>query len=174
MTGGGQPYIGERVRRREDGRLVTGRSRFVDDLDIRFHVPYDSVRDTSRGTPWTTWFVGGRINLATACLGRWRDDAQWSQQQAIVAETEAGEVRTLTYRQLAVEVDRLAHGLRAEGGGPGDVVAVFLPMVPEAVVAAYAIALVGAIYMPVFSGFAAGAVASRLQDARDVLARVLA
>jgi acetyl-CoA synthetase len=137
----------------------------VRDLDIRFSTPYREVLDDSRGIAWTTWFVGGRVNVATACVGRWRNDPARAHAPAIVAESEDGRIRTLTYRDLAAEIDRLANALRADGVRPGDVVGVFLPMVPEAVVAAHAIALVGATYLPIFSGFAAGAVASRLQDA---------
>lgn len=137
----------------------------VRDLDIPFSTPYREVFDDSRGIAWTTWFTGGRVNLTSACVGRWRDDPVRADQPAIVAETEDGEVCRLSYRELAENVDRLANALRADGVRPGDVVGVFLPMVPEAAIAAYAIALIGAIYLPIFSGFAAGAVASRLQDA---------
>ena len=74
-------------------------------------------------------------------------------------------MRTLTYAELKREVDAIAAGLRALGVGKGDPVAVFMPMVAEAVIAAYAIAKLGALYMPIFSGFAPSAVAARLQDA---------
>jgi acetyl-CoA synthetase len=91
---------------------------------------------------------------------RWRGDAP-----AIVHEDEAGAVRTLSYAELWAEVERVAGGLRALGVGPGDVVAVYMPMVPEAAVALYAAAAVGAVSLPLFSGFAARAVAARLRDA---------
>ncbi|MEW6581732.1 MAG: AMP-binding protein [Actinomycetota bacterium] len=133
----------------------------VHDLRLPFHVPYRQVLDTSQGVPWAKWFVGGRVNLATACLGRWRGAGT----VAIDAFYEDGERRVVTHAELATEVDRLANALRADGVRPGDVVGVFLPMIPEAVVAAYAVALVGAIYLPIFSGFAPGAIASRLRDA---------
>jgi acetyl-CoA synthetase len=144
----------------------------VRDLDIPFSRPYDAVMDDSRGAPWTTWFVGGRVNLAAACVDRWRDDPVRAGAPAVVGEGEDGAVRVMTYRELADEVDRLALALRAAGVGPGDAVGVFLPMVPEAVVAAYAVAKLGAIYVPIFSGFAPAAIASRLTDAgaRVVLA----
>jgi acetyl-CoA synthetase len=137
----------------------------VRDLDIPFSTPYSGVFDDSRGIAWTTWFTGGRVNIATACLGRWRDDHVRADDAALVAETEDGEVRRLSWRELGEEVDLLANALRADGVEPGDVVGVYLPMLPQAVIAAYAIALIGAIYLPIFSGFAASAVASRLQDA---------
>jgi acetyl-CoA synthetase len=137
----------------------------VKDLGIPFDEPYTAVRDSSRGIEWTTWFVGGRLNVATACVDRWRD----SDTLAVVHEDEQGNVATLTYAELGDAVDRAAAGLRAAGIAKGDAVAVFLPMIPEAVVALYAIAKVGALCVPLFSGYAPAAIAARLQDARAKL-----
>ncbi len=134
----------------------------VEDLGIPFAHPYAEVLDASRGIEWTRWFTGGRVNIAAACVDRWAGDPG---RRALIGESEDGTVRSLTYAELKVAVDRLAGALRGAGIGPGDVVAAFLPMVPEAVVAAYAIARIGAIYLPIFSGFAPAAVASRLRDA---------
>src|SRR5690606_10607322 len=83
----------------------------------------------------------------------------------ILWEGEDGSRRRLTYADLRAEVDRVAAGLRRLGVGPGDRVGLYLPMVPEAAVAAYAVAKIGAIFVPIFSGFAAPAVAARLVDA---------
>jgi acetyl-CoA synthetase len=137
----------------------------VRDLGIPFTTPYRAVRDGSRGAPWTTWFEGGELNVATACVDRWRDDPEVAHAPALIAEAEDGATVTLTYAQLADAVDRAAHGLRRLGVGPGDAVAVYLPMVAEAAIAAYAIAKVGALYVPLFSGFAPKAIAARLRDA---------
>jgi len=136
----------------------------VHDLGIPFAEPYSRVLDDSAGIEWTKWFVGGRINLAAVCVDR--HAAERPEQAAIVAEAEDGSVRTLSYAELAREVDRVAAGLSAAGVGAGDAVGVFMPMVPEAAVAAYAIAKLGAVYLPIFSGFAAPAIAARLQDAK--------
>jgi acetyl-CoA synthetase len=141
----------------------------VRDLGLPFDEPYSAVRDSSRGTEWTTWFVDGKLNVANACVERWRDDPTTSSSLAVIHEDEAGEVTTLTYAELGSAVDACAAGLRGAGIGKGDTVAVFLPMVPEAVVAAYAIAKVGALYVPLFSGFAPAAVATRLKDAEAKL-----
>jgi acetyl-CoA synthetase len=132
----------------------------VADLGLPFTRPYTAVRDSSRGIEWTTWFSGGGFNAAAACVQRWRGDAP-----AIVHEAETGEVVTLSYEELWQEIERVAGGLHALGVGPGDVVAVYMPMVPEAAVALYAAAALGAVSLPLFSGFAAGAAAARLQDA---------
>jgi acetyl-CoA synthetase len=137
----------------------------VQDLDIPFRTPYGEVLDRSRGPEWTTWFVGGRVNLAAACVDRWRADPDRAERPAVIGESEDGTVRAFSWRELGEAVDRLVNALRAEGIGRGDAVGVFMPMVPEAIVAAYAVAKAGAIYVPIFSGFAAGAIASRLADA---------
>jgi acetyl-CoA synthetase len=137
----------------------------VKDLGIEFATPYERVLDTSKGMPWATWFVGGRINLTHACVDRWAHDPGTANRTALIAESETGEARSLTFAELRARVDELAAALRAAGFGKGDAAAVYMPMVPEAVIAAYAIAKVGAIYLPIFSGFAPSAVAARLQDA---------
>jgi acetyl-CoA synthetase len=136
----------------------------VKDLGIDFTTPYERVLDASAGPAWTKWFIGGRVNLTHNCVDR-HAASDRADRTAVIGEYEDGAVRSLTYAELKREVDAIAGGLRALGIGKGDPVAVFMPMVPEAVIAAYAIAKLGAIYMPIFSGFAPSAVAVRLQDA---------
>jgi acetyl-CoA synthetase len=135
----------------------------VDDLGIAFTTPYDAVLDVSSGPQWPRWFVGGKINLTGNCVDR--QAAANPGGSAILWEGEDGAVRRLSYERLASEVGSAAAGLRSLGIDAGDVVAVYMPMVPEAVIAAYAIARIGAIYLPVFSGFGAPAIATRLNDA---------
>jgi len=133
----------------------------VEDLGIEFSRAWDKVYDDARGPEWTTWFVGGRLSIADNCAHRWaarRPDAL-----ACVGLGEDGSRRTLTFTELSRDVTRLAERLAALGVGPGDRVAIFLPMSPEVAVASHAIAHLGAIQVPVFSGFAASAVAQRLQ-----------
>jgi acetyl-CoA synthetase len=98
-------------------------------------------------------------------VDRWREDRDVAASPAVIHVEETGAWSVMTYARLASEVDRAAAGLRAAGVQRGDAVGVFLPMVPEAVVAAYAIAKVGALYLPLFSGFAPDAIAARLNDA---------
>jgi acetyl-CoA synthetase len=137
----------------------------VEDLGIEFATPYERVMNLERGVPWATWFEGGRVNLVHNCVDRWADRDDTRDRTALIGESETGAVRSLTFAELRVEVDRVAAGLAESGVAKGDAVGVFMPMVPEAVIAAYAIAKLGAIYMPIFSGFAPSAVAARLQDA---------
>lgn len=134
----------------------------VDYLGLPFDRPWRTVRDTSRGHPWATWFVGGNFNLSRACVDRWADSAP--DRAAVKSEKETGEVRQLTFAQLREEVGRLGRVLLDLGVTRGDAVAVYLPMGQEAVVALLAVARIGAIFIPVFSGYGAEAVASRLVD----------
>jgi acetyl-CoA synthetase len=133
-------------------------------LGVRWSRRYDRVLDVSRGVPWARWFPGGRLNFAENCLERQLDLGR-ADAPAIVAEGDDGAVRTLSYAELAREVGRLANGLRRLGVGRGDRVGLFLPMSPETAVALLAVARLGAIAVPCFSGFGAQAVAARLRDA---------
>ncbi|MGA7098097.1 MAG: AMP-binding protein [Acidimicrobiia bacterium] len=134
----------------------------VDYLGLPFDRPWRAVRDTSRGHPWATWFVGGSFNLSRACVDRWADETP--DRVALKSEKETGEIRELTFAQVRDEVGRLGRALLDLGVTRGDAVAVYLPMGQEAVVALLAVARIGAIFIPVFSGYGAEAVASRLVD----------
>ncbi|HEX3175368.1 MAG TPA: acetate--CoA ligase [Methylomirabilota bacterium] len=133
------------------------------DLGLRWLTPYTKVLDDTRGPAWPRWFPGGRLNFTDNCVDR-NLDAGRGRKPAIVWEGDDGQTRTLTYAELAGEVNRLANALRALGIGEGDRVGIFLPMSPEAAIATLAVVRIGAIYTPCFSGFGAQAVASRLQD----------
>ncbi len=102
------------------------------------------------------------FNITRACVDRWADQAP--QRVALRSQKESGETRELTFGGLRDDVARLAGALRALGVGRGDAVAVFLPMSAEAVIALLAVARIGAIFIPVFSGYGAEAVASRFKD----------
>src|SRR6266576_2584496 len=128
------------------------------DLGLVWQTPYERVLDTSRGVPWTTWWVGGRMNYVATAL---RHDPS---RTALVFEGEDGATRRLTYGELAAEVRRFAAGLRALGVHPGDRVGIFLPMIPECAIATLAVSAIGAVYTPIFSGYAAEAIAGRLRD----------
>ncbi len=134
----------------------------VDFLGLPFDTPYRAVRDTSRGHPWATWFLGGGFNLSVACVDRWAEETP--DHPAIRAMKEDGQSRTLTYAEMAERVELLAGSLSELGVGRGDAVAVYLPMSPEAVISLLAVSRIGAIFIPVFSGYGADAVAARLID----------
>ncbi|HEY7123909.1 MAG TPA: AMP-binding protein [Ktedonobacterales bacterium] len=132
------------------------------DLELEWYTPYEQVMDDSRGIAWTTWFKGGRFNYVHNALDKHAASARRNQ-PAFIWEGENGDTRALTYAQLAAETNRLANALHDLGIGVGDRVGVYLPMIPAVVIATLACSKIGAIFTPIFSGYAAGAVASRLE-----------
>lgn len=139
----------------------------VADLGLEFATPYETVLDDSRGPAWPRWFVGGTINLTYNCVDRHAERVPNT--PAVLWEGEDGHVRRLSYRELAEAVGSVASGLHELGITSGDVVGVYMPMIPEAAIAAYAIARIGAIYLPIFSGYGAPAITTRLNDAQAQL-----
>jgi acetyl-CoA synthetase len=137
----------------------------VGDLALEFSAPWEQVLDDSEGPEWTRWFVGGRLNVARVCVHRWAE-GELADEEAAVWRAEDGERRSWSWRELSLEVTRLAEGLASLGVGEGDAVGIYLPMAPEAAIASHAVAHLGAVQVPIFSGFAAPAVAARLADAR--------
>jgi acetyl-CoA synthetase len=114
---------------------------------------------------WARWCVGGKMNIVHNCLDK-RMGTPAENRIAIHWQGEEGARRVMTYRELFGEVNRLTNALRRMGVQKGDVVGIFMPMVPEIAVALFAVAKIGAIVLPLFSGFGPGAVAARLADAR--------
>jgi acetyl-CoA synthetase len=137
----------------------------VDDLGLEFWEPWEQVLDTSRGIEWATWFVGGKLNLAWNCVHRWAA-SELGSEEAAVWLSEDGQRSALSWQELSDEVYRLAEGLASLGLGEGDAVGIFLPMSPQVAIASHACAHIGAVQVPIFSGFAAPAIASRLADAK--------
>ena len=130
------------------------------DLGLVWTAPYTRVMDTSAGLPWTTWWTGGRMNYVGTALRAERGP----ERLATIAEREDGTVERRTYAELRAEVLRFAAGLRALGVTKGDRVGIFLPMGTECVVAVLALGALGAVYIPIFSGYGAEAIAGRLRD----------
>jgi acetyl-CoA synthetase len=135
----------------------------VHDLDIHFYRGYEKVADTSRGIEWTTWWVGGKMNIAASCLDR-QIERGLGDKTAIIWEGEPGEVRRLSYAELDAEVSRFAGVLKRLGVEQGDRVGLFMPLTPEVAIALLACARLGAVFIPLFSGYGPGAISSRLND----------
>jgi acetyl-CoA synthetase len=132
------------------------------DLNIEWFKPYEKLLDTSKGIEWARWFVGGKLNITHNCIdrhARTRGD-----KTAIIWQGEDGEVRQLSYRALCDEVNRFANGLKSLGVGKGDAIGLYMPISPQVPIAMFAAFKLGAICVPIFSGFGASAVASRLND----------
>ena len=133
-----------------------------DDLGLVWQRPYTQVMDTSRGIPWTRWFTGGQFNYVVTALDQHAE--RTPDKLAIIWEGEEGEVRRLTFAELLAMTNRCANALASLGAQKGDRVAIYLPMIPETVAATLACGKLGAFFLPVFSGYGAEAVATRLED----------
>jgi len=133
-------------------------------LDIRFYQPYTQIVDLSQGIAWAKWCVDGKMNIVHNCLDKYQGSTQ-VEQIALIWEGESGETRHMSYGELYQQVNQAANSLRSLGLGKGDVIGLYMPMTPEIVIALLAIAKIGGIILPLFSGYGSGAVASRLADA---------
>jgi acetyl-CoA synthetase len=134
----------------------------ADDLRLSWQRPFQSVLDASGGPEWVRWWSGGAFNYAAAATEP--RAASRPDEPAIVWEGEDGEVRRYSNRELNDAVDRAARMLAGLGVKKGDRVGIYLPMLPETAIAVLALGKLRAIYTPIFSGYAAPAVASRLRD----------
>jgi len=128
-------------------------------LEVRFDPPVEKLLDVSGGVEWARWCVGGGLNISTACLAD-RDASQ----TAIAWEGEEGVTRAWSYRALHVAVKKCAAGLRDLGVKKGDAVGVHLPMMPETAAVMLALARIGAVAVPLFTGYGPAAIAERLND----------
>ena len=153
-----------------DGEPASGLDWFwdeiVDYLDLEFYEEYEQVRDDTDGPQFTDWYVGGELNIAHNVVDRHAaPDAANRNTIATLWEGEDGTVREITYHELHQQANRVANALEARGIGPGDTVGLYMPMVPEIVPLLYGCFKVGAIAVPIFSGFGVDATATRIEDA---------
>jgi acetyl-CoA synthetase len=134
-------------------------------IGLRFYQPYHTVMDASAGIEWTRWCLGGTTNLVLNCIDRHRETEIYDREYLIWCG-EDGSQRSYTYRSFDNEMSRFASGLKTLGVRRGDVVALYMPLVPEALMAYFATIKIGAVVMPLFSGFGAGAIRDRFALAR--------
>ncbi|KDE58218.1 acetyl-CoA synthetase [Halostagnicola sp. A56] len=138
----------------------------VDYLGIEFFDPYDSVRDDSDGPQFTEWYPGGALNIAHNTVDRHAAVGEPARNRvATIWEGEDGECRQMTYQELRRRSNQVANALEHSGIETGDTVGLYMPMVPEVVPILYGCFKVGAIAVPIFSGFGVDAVATRIDDA---------
>ena len=135
----------------------------LDDLGVVWDEPYHTVLDESGGFPWARWFVGGRLNIVRNCVDR-HAAGDRADHTAVEWVSEGDERRSVSYAELDRQVCRVANAMRAAGVVVGDSVGLYMPMVPELVTVFYAALKIGAVVIPVFSGFGAQALATRLED----------
>ncbi|WP_447943433.1 acetate--CoA ligase [Microbacterium aurum] len=130
---------------------------------LHWHTPFTQVLDWSN-PPFAQWFADGELNVAYNCLDR-HVEAGNGDRVALLWEGEPGDERRITYAELTDEVKRAANVLEGLGVGHGDRVAIYMPMIPEAVAAMLAVARIGAIHSVIFGGFSADSLRSRIDDA---------
>jgi acetyl-CoA synthetase len=136
----------------------------IKDLNIEWYKPYDKVFDDSQGIQWTKWFIGGKINIVHNCLDK-HVKSDKKDNIAIIWENENGDDKKLTYEDLFKKVNKFSNALKELGVKKGDRVGIYMPMVPEIVIAFLGAMKIGAISIPIFSGFGGHALAQRLDIA---------
>jgi acetyl-CoA synthetase len=132
-------------------------------LQIQWFRAYEQYVDLGRGLPFPKWFVGGRLNWVETALWRARDPTTRAN-LAVITEREDGRHETLTYGQLLEQVENLARGLRSLGIARGDRVGLLMPSGAEAIISFVSLSYIGAIAVPLFTGFGVDAVVSRLSS----------
>ncbi|MFW6074121.1 MAG: AMP-binding protein, partial [Chloroflexota bacterium] len=139
----------------------------VDHLGIDWSRRFDTVLDLNDGIEWPHWFVGGRMNYVTSAVDRFLPAR--SESTAVIWEGDDGRSRTLTFAELAAEINRLANALTNLGASRGTRIGIYMPMLPETAIAMLACGKIGAVFVPIFSGFGADAVRQRLVDAKATI-----
>jgi acetyl-CoA synthetase len=129
--------------------------------DVQWTKPYEAFSDFSAGPEFARWFVGGRLNW-TETIFKWARDPNWANKTAVIAEDEEGVVQSLTFAQLHERVKSFAAGLEKLGLQRGDRVGYLMEPCIEAVVTMIGISYMGAVVMPLFSGFGVDPIVSRL------------
>jgi len=138
----------------------------VDHLGLEFYEEYDAVRDDSDGPQFTDWYVDGELNIAHNVVDRHAaPDSANRNNVACIWEGEDGELREITFHELHRQSNMVANALEARGIETGDTVGLYMPMVPEVISILYGCFKVGAIAVPIFSGFGVDATATRIADA---------
>ena len=137
-----------------------------EDLGIEWFRKYNKTYDSQAGIPWTKWFLNGKCNIIVNAIDR--HARKQPDKIAYIFANEQGSIK-ITYRELDEQVSRLAYALRTAGVKRGDVIAIYLPMIPEAFYAIFACSKIGAVHTTIFSGFSSQALHSRLVDSKAKL-----
>ena len=131
--------------------------------NLHWHKPFTKSLDWSEA-PFAKWFEDGELNVSYNCLDR-HVEAGWGKRVALFFEGEPGDTKTFTYLDLLNEVKKAANVLTKPGIKAGDRVAIYMPLIPEALIAMQAVVRIGAVHSVVFGGFSADSLAARIQDA---------
>src|SRR5919202_3069234 len=130
--------------------------------DIEWFRKYDQTFDSSNGIPWTRWFINGKCNIISNIIDKHAKNQP--NKIAYIFENEKGDIRKISYGQLAYEVNLVASSLLAAGIKKGDVIAIYSPMGPEAFFSLFACSKIGAIHTTIFSGYGSKALQLRLKS----------
>jgi acetyl-CoA synthetase len=125
------------------------------EVNIEWYTPYTRVLDSSRGPEWSRWFIDGKLNIVHNTL-----DRHTASDRTAIESPSA----QITFAELASDVNRLANYLRSRGLAQGDRVACVMPMTPDVVTILYACLKLGLVFVPIFSGFGEGAIATRIEN----------
>jgi acetyl-CoA synthetase len=136
----------------------------MEDLDIRWYKPYERVLDDSGGIPWCKWYVGGKTNIVYNCLDK-HMTTHVKDKLAFIWEGDDGAVRRYTYKDVYREVCKMANALKNLKVEKGDTVGIYMPMSPQIIFSLLACLKIGALAIPIFSGFGPAPVSARLRDA---------
>jgi acetyl-CoA synthetase len=135
----------------------------MEDLEIEFYMPFDKVLDVSGGIRFPHWCVNGKMNIIHNMLDKYIGTPTQNR-TAVRYESEDGAVTLMSYRDLWMEVNRMANTLRELGFKKGDIIALYMPMIPQVVIAFCAIIKIGGIVLPLFSGYGPEAISVRIKD----------
>jgi acetyl-CoA synthetase len=134
------------------------------DIGIVWDEPYKKILDTSNGIPWSTWFIGGKINIYNSSVKKFAKKNP--NKIAYYFVSEDGTTSQITYLELELKIGKLANALKKLGVKKGDIVAIYLPMIEESILAILACAKIGAIQTVIFSGYSSESLQIRLQDCK--------
>ena len=135
--------------------------------ELHWHKPFTQTLDFSN-PPFAKWFADGQLNISFNCLDR-HVLAGNGDRTALIFEGEPGDTKKISYAELTREVKKAANTLTSLGIKAGDRVAIYMPMIPEAIIAMQAVARIGAVHSVIFGGFSAESLASRIEDAQAKL-----
>jgi acetyl-CoA synthetase len=135
--------------------------------ELHWHKPFTQTLDFSN-PPFAKWFADGQLNISFNCLDRHVLGGN-GDRTALIFEGEPGDTKKISYAELTREVKKAANALTSLGIKAGDRVAIYLPMIPEAIIAMQAVARIGAVHSVIFGGFSAESLASRIEDAQAKL-----
>ena len=134
------------------------------DIGIVWDSPYEKILDTSKGIAWSKWFINGKTNIYKSSVEKFTK--QNPQKIAYHFVSEDGATSKISYSQLDIKVSKLANGMKSIGVKKGDVIAIYLPMIEEAIIAILAASKIGAIQTVIFSGYSSDSLHIRLDDCK--------